>query len=255
MLDLFGPRWHIGCSKSGVALVRRDRFGHHVGAPIERDWPVGTAPAAMLRRQLHDALDEAGCAGARATLVLSDDWYRIGMSSSASRMAGPPDSGADDRVSQSGSGQPCLAAALPAALHGALLDTVARYRLRGVVPVAHSLAAWKRWHRDLKSGDWFGVVHDSSIMLLSRAGGKMQGLMQQSLQQVDMKNPGWLDARAAIEAAKLGVPVPRRIGLCGEVPEPWTVALPGGLACIPLRDKKLPAGSLSVALAQAGIPA
>ena len=253
MLDLFGPRWHIGCSPTGLALVQRDRFGHHVGVAIERDWPAGADPAAMLRSQLHIALDQAGCAGARATLVLSDDWCRIGIVRSVAAMAGS--CGTGDWIWQASAGQPCLAVAIPAVLQAMLLDTVARYRLRGVVPVPHCLVAWKRWQGELKRGDWFGIVHDSRILLVSRTAGKMQGVMQQLLHQDDMKNPDWLAARVCIESARLGVPATSRIALCGEVPEPWTRVLPGQLACIALREKKLPAGSLAVALAQAGIPA
>jgi hypothetical protein len=255
VLDLFGPRWHIGCSPTGLALVQRDRFGHHVGVAIERDWHAGTDPVSMLREQLHSALDKAGCAGTRATLVLSDDWCRIGIVSSASAMAGSLGTTTHDWVWQASAGQPCLAVAIPTALHTMLQDTMVRYRLRGVVPIPHCLVAWKRWHSALNNGDWFGIVHDSRITLISRVGKKMQGLMQQSLHQNDMKNPDWLEALVCIEAARRGLPLPLRIGLCGEVPEPWTVILPGQLTCVALREKKLPAGSLAVALAQAGIPA
>ncbi len=256
MLDLFGPRWHIGCSPTGLAVVQRDRFGHHVGVAIERDWQAGADPVAMLISQLHIVLDQAGCAGARATLVLSDDWCRLGIVRSAAEMAGSCGTGAvaSDWIWQTSAGHPCLAVAIPAILQKMLLDTVARYRLRGVVPVPHCLVAWKRWRDDLKSGDWFGIVHDSRITLVSRSGGKMQGLLQQLLHQEDMKNPDWLAARVCIESARRGLPAPSRIALCGEVPEPWTTGLPGRLACIALREKKLPAGSLAVALAQAGIP-
>ncbi len=257
MLDLFGPRWHIGCSPTGLALVQRDRFGHHVGVAIERDWQASTDPLAMLISQLHLALDQAGCAGARATLVLSDDWCRIGIVRSTAELAGSCGTGAGtgDWRWQTSPGKPCLAVAIPALLQARLQDTVAGYRLRGVVPVPHCLVAWKRWQGDLKSGDWFGILHDSRITLISRSGGKMYGVLQQLLHQDDMKNPDWLAARICIESARRGLPAPSRIALCGEVPEPWTTVLPGRLACIALREKKLPAGSLAVALAQAGIPA
>ena len=259
MLDLFGPRWHIGCSPTGLALVQRDRFGHHVGVAIERDWQAGADPLAMLKAQLHLALDQAGCAGARATLVLSDDWCRIGIARSAAEMAGSCGTGSGTEAGhwswQASAGKPCLAVAIPALLQTLLVDTVAHYRLRGVVPTPHCLMAWKRWQGELNSGDWFGIVHDSRITLVSRAGGKMRGVLQQSLHQDDMKNPDWLAACACIESARRGLPAPLRIALCGEVPEPWSTMSSGRLACIALREKKLPAGSLAVALAQAGIPA
>lgn len=257
MLDLFGPRWHIGCSPTSLALVQRDRFGHHIGVAIERDWQAGANPAAMLIAQLHLALDQAGCTGARATLVLSDDWCRIGIARSAAEMAASCGTGteAGNWSWQASAGKPCLAVAIPAPLQALLVNTVARYRLRGVVPMPHCLIAWKRWQGDLKSADWFGIVHDSRITLVSRSGGKMRGVLQQSLHQDDMKNPDWLAACACIESARRGLPAPLRIVLCGEVPEPWTRISSGRLACIALREKKLPAGSLAVALAQAGIPA
>ncbi|NDP58166.1 MAG: hypothetical protein GZ090_02265 [Oxalobacteraceae bacterium] len=252
MFDLFGPRWHIGCSRTSLALVRRDRFGHHTGVPIERSWQAGTSPELLLAAQLQAALDQAGCAGARATLVLSDDWFRLGIVT-------PPLTPVAGWIFQTSAGtrsrKPCLSAALPVHVHSALQDILARNRLRGVQLMPHCLAAWTRWQGELDRDDWFGTVHDGRLMLISRANGKMIALMQQSLTEDDMRMPDRLDRPVRTASDRSGWPLPPRIVLCGEVPQPWTVASPGRLVCIPLREKNLPAGSLAVALAQAGIAA
>ncbi|GAA4030722.1 hypothetical protein [Actimicrobium antarcticum] len=271
MLDFLAPRLHLGCSTTGLALLRRDRFGRHAGVPIERSLLDAPGSAALLAQQLRAALAEAHCAGATVSMTLADDWFRLFVVTPPSNAAQQRDldaavamrfgqlygNDATDWVLQPGwqAGAPFLVAAMPRTLQAALHDIGTELRLRWVAILPHCVAAWNRWHGALKNGDWFGVAHDGMLSLLILDGANMIALRRQSIDQADMKNPAWLTEYVQREALRLNLPAPQRVQLCGEVPQPWTGIAPQRIACLALVDNKLPARSPDAALAQAGVPA
>lgn len=270
MLDLFGPTLHIGCSTAGLAVLQRDRFGRSIGVPQERS--LGEAPGSieLLASQLRDALGAIPCQRAVTTITLSDDWCRL-------FVVTPPANATHRRDCEAASGmrfqqlyggateewilqadwhidRPFLAAALPRALHLALRQVSALFKLRLVSVVGHSVSAWNRWHGQLQRGDWFGVAHDDMLSLIAINGGALRAVRHEPLTQEFMHHPDWLNDCVEREALRLNLPLPQRVRLCGEVPQPWTIAAAGRLPCLPLRGKNLPACSTDAALAFAGVP-
>lgn len=271
MLDLFGPTLHIGCSSVGLALLRRDRFGRGIGVPQERGLLSAPGSVDLLASQLQEMLAALPCQGAITTVTVSDDWCRLFVVTPPANAAHRRDceaalalrfqqlygDAAHDWVLQADwrIDRPFLAAALPRTLHTALLQIGARFRLRTVALLPHGIAAWNRWHDQLQRGDWFGVAHADWLTLFGIEGGALRAVRRVALRQEDMLDPTWPAQCIEREALRLNLPLPQRVRLCGEVPQPWTLAATGQLPCLALQQKNLPALSLDAALAYAGVPA
>lgn len=268
MLDLFGPTVHIGCSATGVAVLRRDRFGRSIGVPVERhlSQPLSLAE---LARELPIALAAAKCERAVATVVLADDWLRLFVVTPPSNCSHRRDCDAaiamrfqalfgDDLAQWAVQAdwqidRPFLVAAMPLVLHQSLQTaaTLAKLRFSAVLP--HTVAAWNRWHDAVQRDDWFGIAHADVLTLISLEAGVPRAVRRQQLDQTMMKNPAWLSEHVGREALRLNLTVPPRVQLCGEVPQPWTTAAPGRVPCAALLDRAQLAGSSDAALAFAGV--
>jgi hypothetical protein len=268
MLDLFGPTVHIGCSASGVAVLRRDRFGRAVGVPVERPLAEPNS-VAELARQLPLALAGAQCRRGVASVTLSDDWLRLFVATPPSNCSHRRDCDAavalrfqtlygDDLAqwilrADWQIDRPFLVAALPLALQTTLVNIATQFKLRYSAVLPHSVAAWNRWHGALRRGDWFGVAHADVLTLIAIEDGAVRAVRRQPLDQAGMKTPDWLSQHVGREALRLNLAMPVRMQLCGEVPQPWTVPAPHRLPCIALQNKNAPAHSPDAALAFAGV--
>lgn len=268
MLDLFGPTVHIGCSTTGIAVLRRDRFGRAVGVAVERTLTKPNS-IAELARELPLVLTAMQCAGAAASVIMSDEWLRLFVVTPPANCAHRRDCDAavamrfqtlyGDDIKQWmvqadwQIDRPFLVAALPVALQTGLVGIAAQCRLRYTAILPHSVAAWNRWHAAVQPGDWFGVAHADVLTLIAIEDGAVRAVRRQSLDQTAMKNPDWLSQHVGREVLRLNLAAPTRLQLSGEVPLPWTVPAPSRLPCSPLQDKSLPARSLDATLAFAGV--
>jgi hypothetical protein len=229
----------LGCSRSGVALLRRDWLGQLVGAPIERSWDGDNATLVALLRAVFGA---AALRKVRLQVTLADDLCRLHVTAPAI------DSGwvlHSDPVLCG----PFAAIALPQALQQAVLQVADEFGLRKTRIAPHCCVVWRHWKHEVKPADWFGVAHDNSLTLLAFADGQLRALVREPLDQAAMKDPLWLSRCTASTMRALQVAAPARILLSGEVPQPWTRQLPGRIACTALVAKDQQACSRAAALA------
>ena len=213
-------------------MLRRDRFGRGIGVPQERSLPralgsIDMSAQQVLPQQLHVILAALPCRGAMTTVTVDDDWCRMFVVTPPANAAHRRDCDAalalrfqqlygdaaeswilqaDWRIDA-----PFLAAALPRALHAALLQAGAAFKLRYIAILPHAVAAWNRWHHEVRRGDWFGVAHADRLTLMALDGGALRAVLRMSLSQDAMMDPGWLSACVEREALRMNLTLPQRV--------------------------------------------
>ena len=186
---------------------------------------------------LGHALSKTGLDRRTAAIVLSDEWARI-------FMVTPPTNTERMRDCQAAlalrfqllfgethgdwsvqadwnAGHPFLACALPKALGDAVLHSCAENGVSVVSMVPRFIRCWNRWHRHLGESTWFGIVHTGSLTLAAIEGGRLVEIRRVTVPQQALQKQAWLNDQVGRETLRLGLPMPRNLRLCGDIPDMW----------------------------------
>lgn len=232
-----GQQLRLGVARGGVALVKTSSWGSApatVLAEAVLDSGVADSPAA-LARAVTAVLEEGAHAGWPLAIVLADELvrlWRVTPPQHATRLAdlqaaaarrfqglyGEP--AADWEISASWDAvHPFLAAALPRAMHEALRHGAASYAMKVVEVVPQFVAVQNRWCRALKSGAWFGVVHDDVLTVGAVEDDAITAVRACAVPAG--ADGAWLAEHLAREALRMNLPAPERAQLWGSVPSAW----------------------------------
>jgi hypothetical protein len=226
--------------------------GRKRGAVVLGQWrgePLANA-AGDLPRLLTDVLSQAGVSGMPVRVVLADALVRswtVQPPENASRLqdceaaaamrftAVFGDSAADWHISAAYDARYAfLACALQRSMLAALLQVLQARRLQLLSMEPECVALWNHWKPHLPDAAWFGICNDSSLLLGMVVDGRMQGTRRLALAGPQCREREWLVQVLQREAARLNLPAPRAIGLCGQVPADWTGLHLSGLHCAAL---------------------
>ena len=132
--------------------------------------------------------------------------------------------------------QPFLAFGVRRGLIGTLQDVLLKHRLalRSVQP--ESVLLWNHWHRSLGAEAWFGICRGSTLTLGLVHQGRLRALRPLALSAAERGSHGWLTQTIVREAARMCLPPPATLALCGLAPAEW---LNGerGTQCVSLGSK------------------
>lgn len=252
MLDFFTRSVQVDCSQSSVSIRYRDRFTRrtHQQSSVHRFDEHATISG--MTEVLRAMLDEMRCRRALTTVTLCDAWCRLFVVTPPANALHRRDCDAalsmrfhdlfgdaqDTWIIQADwqLDAPFLCAAMPRALHAALLEIGAQYQLRytGITP--QSIAAWNRWHKQVQKGDWFGVVCEDRLTVISTNIHQLSATFYQRLSQQNRHDDEWLIAYVSREALRRNLPLPARIVLCGDVPIVWMHPNNNSLPCVVLTN-------------------
>ena len=115
---------------------------------------------------------------------------------------------------------PFMAAAIPQALLAALLDAAAAAQVTVLAICPRFIAAWNRHCRALADDGWLAQVHQGVLTIGAGAGGRLAVVRAAPIPPG--AGHGWLATHVAREAARLNLPAPAQLALCGEPPRAWT---------------------------------
>lgn len=264
MTRRFGQSLRIGVSPQAVSLLKVSRFGraapellavHHFdGEP----GPGFEAIAAAMGK----LLEEAGCAGWSATVVLSAELARIWQVTpppGTARMADLQgaaalrfqtlygESAASWQVTAGWDAvNPFMAAAVPRQLLALLEQEAARERVILVEIVPQFVAGWNQWRKVLGAGDWYGLVQGGVLSLGALDAGGVAAVRVAPVPAgagID-----WLAQHVTREALRLNLPAPSRLQVSGAAPVTWNNSA-GAFACTVLQvgQGELPSAALLAA--------
>ena len=262
MRKSFGQSLRIGVSPHAVALVAASRFGK-ARAQVLAELALGGAGQPgfdAIGAAMRQLLDDAGCAGWRATIVLADELTRIWQvapPAGAARLADLEGAAAlrfQSLYGESASGwklaagwdaaKPFIACALPRQLLAMLLAAAAEQKVTLVEIVPQFVAGWNQYRHALKQGAWFGLVQHNVLTLGAIDGGQVRAVRAAALPEG--AGIEWLGQHVAREALRLNLPVPERLQLAGQASATWNNSS-GAFACSLLA----PQSSLSQSLSHA----
>lgn len=124
-----------------------------------------------------------------------------------------------------------LACALPRALLAALQQVWQAQDLHLLSLEPECVALWNHWQRSLPDQAWFGICADDALLLGVVVAGRLQGTRRLPLNGPESRKSDWLERALQREAARLNLPEPKALGLCGKVSSEWTGLHPRGLRC------------------------
>lgn len=146
-----------------------------------------------------------------------------------------------------------LAAAVPRAVLKVLLDCAAAQRLTVARLAPHFILSWNRWQHALQPDAWFGLLHDGVLTIAATDSRGLQAVRTLGLPVHEDADAAWLRQALAREALLLGLDVPARLQICGNVPPAWTAAPAAGqTVCSALEAGRHATLSVVAALALAG---
>lgn len=234
----FGQALRLGVSNAGIALVKTSRWGGERAAVVAEHTFTQGAGAQQVADGLRALLGDGSWSRWPVRVVIADELARTWQVSPPSETARMADleAAAALRFQQlygepaagwqlAGSWDPSsafTAAALPRALNDALAQAAAEHRLALVEVVPQFLAGWNRWCQLIAPDAWYGLVHDGVVTFGIPAGASLGAV--RAAQVPAGADARWLEAHAAREALRLGVPAPARLQLSGQVPEAWSGA-------------------------------
>lgn len=231
----FGQALRIGVSSAGIALVKTSRWGGERAAVVAEHALAEGAGAQQVADGLRALLSDGSWSRWPATVIVGDELARVWQvtpPAGTARMAdleaaaalrfqqlyGEPASG----WQIAGNWDPSrafTAAALPRALHDTLTGAAAEHRLALVEVVPQFIAGWNQWCHLLATDAWYGLVHDG-VLTFGTPEGACLGAVR-AAQVPAGADARWLEAHAAREALRLGVPAPSHLQLSGQVPDGW----------------------------------
>jgi hypothetical protein len=261
MLDSLSQTLHIILGDGKVTLARSQGWPkRRVQRLDERSPAAGETGEANLLAMLDGMLEEARVDRAPVCVALADDQVRTWLVEPtatarswldcqaviAMRFSVVYDEAPDDWQLSSVQclDQPFLAFGVRRGLIGTLQAVLLKHRLalRSVQP--ESAMLWNYWHRSLGADAWFGICRGESLTLGLVHQRRLRALRPLVLSVADREDHGWLTQSMAREAARMCLPPPATLALCGQAPAEW---LNGerGTRCVRL-------GSIASALALSG---
>lgn len=256
----FGQALRIGVSNAGIALVKTSRWGGKPAAVVAEHAFAHGAGAQQVADGLRAVLGGGSWSRWPVTVVVADELARawqVAPPPGAARMA-DLEAAAALRFQQlygepaagwaiAASWDPACAftaAALPRALHDALLQAAAEHELALVEVVPQFIAGWNRSCHMIAPDGWYGLVHDGVLTFGVPDGARLGAI--RAGQVPAGADAAWLEAHAAREALRLGVPAPGSVQLSGQIPESWRAA------GVPVHAEAAQGWSASAALAATG---
>lgn len=257
----FGQSLRVGVTDRALALAVVSRWG----APrVLRELAYDPAAAGGLAAALSQLL---GSDHARwpVSFVIADDMvriWRVTPPANAARMADLEAAAAlrfhalfGEMPSQWAvragwdAANPFMAAATPHALVAVLTQAAQAQDmpLTGIEP--HFVVAFNATRSALRSGAWFGLVHDGVLTVGVPKGSRLEAVRAAAAPVG--AGAEWLATHVAREAMLLGAEAPRVLALAGAIPERWLGGT-GQLACTLAGPQADPASSAAVQLAMAG---
>jgi len=235
----------IGVSAHAVSLLRTSRWRMgRATPPVTVLAEHAFAPSAdhlfdAIAQALRALLGELELAGWPVSFVLADELTRMWQVTpppAASRMADIEaaaglrfqalygETPAGWQISADWDTQkPFFAAAVPRALLAELALVAKEYELSVVGIAPHFVTAWNRWHRAIKPGAWFGLVHDQVLTLAvidqPEQGGALRALRAVPVPQGADQH--WLTQTLKREALLQNVEAPSLLQVCGSAPAAW----------------------------------
>lgn len=264
MRKRFGQSLRIGVSSQGLALLKCSRWGGN-GPELVAELALPGAGIDAIGAGLRQLLQDAGCAGWPATLVLADGLARVWQvtppqgsarladleAAAALRFQGLfGDSAAGWTIAAGWSAtEPFIAAALPRQLLAQLRQAAAGQQVGLVEIVPQFVAGWNQWRAAIQPGAWYGLVQHGVLTLGAVDGGQVRAVRPAALP--DGAGLDWLAQHVAREALRLNLAPPARLQLSGQAPAAWSGA--GPLACALLDAGQGGQRSPAAALAFTGI--
>lgn len=214
----------------------------------------------MLIAQIGDALAVSRCTKLPTKMTLADEWLRFFMVAPPSNAASLEDCRAAVEMrfqtlyGESTAGwsiqadwtarHPFLTCALPIAVADGLRRLARDHQLALIEIKPHFIAAWNRWHRQMRGDTWFGVATSKSLTLSIVNHRRLSAIRTVAIPDGAWTNPRWLPEQLAREALRLNVPTPSQVHLCGNIPDDWDSHDSDRVACHRL-DASLAASQLS----------
>lgn len=273
MPRLSPPMLRIGIARTGVTVLRSTGWLRRRTEVVCDHASVPAAPdAAALWATLDGIFADGRCAGLPARIILADGHARFFMVTPPRNTSRLQDCRAAAQMrflalygENPGDWQlaadwdlhrPFLACALPRLLHGAIVQTCAKYRLVLVEMAPYFIASWNRWSATLKPGAWFAAIQDGTLTLAAIDGQHLAAVRSTAIPTDRRADRQWLCEHVAREALRLNLAVPERLQFCGVLAGDRAAYTDGQL-----RLEQLDAGergpdqaaSASVALAHAGV--
>lgn len=230
-----GQSLRIGVGLHAVSLLRTSRWfkpALTLVAEAAVDADVTLAPERAIAAALERLLADGAHANWPATIVLDDALTRLWQVTPPQGVATLADlQGATALRFQAlygdspagwelqadwDSGAAFFAAAVPKPLLAALTASAAGHRLAIVEVVPHFIDAWNRWHGALKTGAWFGLVHERVLTLAAVEARRLRAV--RALPLPAGVDAGMLAQLVAREALLLDLAPPALLQLCGDVP-------------------------------------
>lgn len=255
MLERLTTSLHVALS--GHRITLRERRGwprSTVRVLADQTWMDNLANASdALATRLREVLASTPIAGRTTTAILADDLVRyfiVTPPGNATRLAdckaaaamrfqalyGEPSTGwqlAADWDAQ----HPFVACAIPQPLHDSLLNLASDHRLRLVHIEPAFVATWNQWRRRLSSDAWFGVVSGQFLTIGMISGQRLCAVRATPISLEVWQDTNCFSEHIAREALLLGLPLPQKLQLCGDVPDDWADRQVGPLAFTRLGDR------------------
>ena len=275
MLNRWGTSLRIGIAKTGITLLRiqgwrQPRLSVLADLPLQESH-MDDNPE--LLQQLRAALDQAPCAGLKASIVIADDWARYFMATPARNAMRLSDCKAVAEMRfHTLFDESSAAWRLEAdwdACHPFPVCAAPRWLLEGVESIAaerklivmnilpHFIAAWNQWGVDVGPDAWFGVSHRANLTLGIFQHGRLSAMRTAMIPEGADADPAWLSGHVAREALRLGLPAPAQVRVCGDASAPWFEDDHASPVCrradAQLHQLITPSGSSGVHLAMAGL--
>jgi hypothetical protein len=248
MLEMLTTSLRIGVSHTGVALLKtehwpRPRTRFIAELPLAKgfsDFP--TQLAALLQ-----SLPKPGVrTGTAVTVVLADDLLRYFMVTPPANAASVRDCRVaammrfqmlyDETPSQwdlNGdwdARQAFLACAVPLSLIDMLRSGLRQTRLCVLAILPQFVAVANRARKNLPSGSWLAVLHESSLTLGASDGGRLCAVRRMPLSASDGIPDNVLAEQVEREALRLGLAMPKQVALHTSHPDHWAAQQIGDLS-------------------------
>ena len=265
----------IGIASNGISLLRSSGWPQRTHQILAEESIAngGTLTQVQLAALLEKLIQAANCDGLNTEFILADELVRLFMvtpplncsrlddcrAAAHMRFQALYGEGAKDwYIEAEWDPQfPFLACAMPRALRADLLKITQTHHLTIKSLLPNFISTWNRWHRQLISDAWFGMVINKNMTLAIVDQGRLCGVRTAPLPDQAWSDPQWLPDYVSREALRMNVPAITTLQVSGSFPAHWIDNKVGPVNCIKL-DGNQPAAvaegqSVSLFLAQSGL--